>query len=115
MKQKVALVVGDTGLVGTNLVSHLTDLKDWRVLGASRGAARSDSRFEHVSLDLTDVEHCRQALAAYSDVTHVFWTARLKGTTFDTPDSQSATQRMNVEILANLLDALEPIAEDLAH
>jgi nucleoside-diphosphate-sugar epimerase len=115
MKQKVALVVGDTGLVGTSLVAHLADLKDWRVLGVSRGAAQSDSKFEHISLDLTDPEHCRQALAAYPDITHVFWTARLKGTTFDTPDSQSNTQRMNVEILANLMDALEPLAGDLAH
>jgi nucleoside-diphosphate-sugar epimerase len=114
MKQKVALVVGDTGLVGSSLVAHLSSLDDWRVLGASRGTG-SGSTFEHVSLDLTDAAQCRQAVAAHPDVTHVFWTARLKGTTFDTPDSQSNTQRMNVEILANLLDALEAGADELAH
>lgn len=115
MTQKVALVVGDTGLVGTSLVNHLAGLDEWRVLGASRGAASPDSKFEHISLDLTDPAGCCDALAAHTDITHVFWTARLKGTTFDTPDSQSTTQRMNVAILANLLDALEPIAKDLRH
>lgn len=109
MSQKVALVLGASGLVGSNLVKHLVELGTWRVLGASRAKAVAGPAYEHIPLDLMNADQCREVLRRYPDVTHVFIAARLKDAGFET------MEKNNVALTRNLLDAVEAAAPNLKH
>ena len=109
MGQKVALVLGASGLVGSNLIKHLTTLSTWRVLGASRSKAVEGLDYKHVSFDLMKAAQCKDALRKYPDITHVFIAARLKDAGFET------MEKNNVTLIRNLLDAVEEAAPSLQH
>jgi nucleoside-diphosphate-sugar epimerase len=42
MSQKVALVVGSTGIVGLTLANHLAQQSDWTVYGLARRAVAAE-------------------------------------------------------------------------
>jgi nucleoside-diphosphate-sugar epimerase len=109
---RVALVVGDSGLVGSNLVKHLSSTGRWRVIGASRAPDSRDGAAIHLSIDLADPESVSDKLAAHPDITHIFMAARLKGTA---ASGHEKTAAQNAEILRVVLDAVEPVAANLKH
>lgn len=109
MTQKVALVIGVSGLVGSNLATLLASRPDWSVIGVSRKKPELGFLFRHLLFDLLDPASCREALRTCPDVTHVFVASRVKDASFEELEAK------NVEILRNLLDALEPAAPNLAH
>jgi nucleoside-diphosphate-sugar epimerase len=106
MSAKVALVVGARGVIGGNLVEHLRELSDWRVIGLSRRGGEPRDRVRHLSVDLLDR---RDALAGLTDVTHVFYAAYQDRA--DPIELVEPNQRM----LVNVLEAIEPAARGLEH
>lgn len=109
MSRKVALVVGCSGLVGSNLIRHLGEQGEWEIIGISRRQPDVDTKYHHLSFDLLDRDACHKALKDFPGITHVFSTARFKNATFEELESK------NVEILTYLLDTLDHTAPDLRH
>jgi len=109
LKRWQALVVGSSGLVGTRLVQHLRDSGDWDVLTLSRRRPAGEFAENHVALDLRDPAACASNARALAGVTHVFYLSRA------VDDGYQIHIQPNVDMLNNLLDALEPVAPGLAH
>ena len=109
MSEKVALVIGASGMVGGNLASHIAGLSGWRAFGVSRKPPAGPKRFEHISFDLLNVDQCHAALANHPEITHVFVAARTQGATSE------QEERNNIVLLANLVDTLEKTAPKLRH
>ena len=82
---------------------------------AARGAARAPATVRHLPVDLTDAEECRRALGRVSSVTHVLFAAL-----YEKPDLIAGwldpeQMAVNLAMLRNLLDAVEPASPALAH
>jgi NAD(P)-dependent dehydrogenase (short-subunit alcohol dehydrogenase family) len=75
---KVALVVGVSGVTGTPLAEQLLHTRGWKVYGASRRAPELDASalqgaFTHISGSISQTRAAtRNALGKCADVTHVF-------------------------------------------
>jgi nucleoside-diphosphate-sugar epimerase len=109
MPQNCALIVGALGVTGRALVEHLADDPDWSVVALSRRAPDFETSARFLSVDLHDADATRAALAGLAPVTHVFFTAY-------SPDPDIAAEiPINVGMLANLMDAIEPVAKNLQH
>lgn len=104
-----ALVVGATGIIGSNLVGHLAGRADWRVVGLSRRGGRSEGNVRMVAVDLGDADDCRVKLSALTDVTHVFYAGFVAAATW------AAHVPPNLALLRNVIDAVEPVAGGLRH
>jgi nucleoside-diphosphate-sugar epimerase len=109
MSTKVALVVGARGVIGGNLVDHLREQEDWRVIGLSRRGGESTGAIRHMSVDLLDREDTQRRLGGLNDVTHVFYAAYQ-----DRPDPIELVEP-NRRMLVNTLEAIEPVAPGLRH
>ncbi len=105
MSRKCALIAGALGVTGRALVQHLESDPDWTVIGLSRRAPDFDTTAKFIAVDLQDREATARTLAGLTDVTHIFFTAYAPN-----PDI-AAEIPLNVGMLANLLDAAEPVAE----
>ncbi|MDX3434164.1 SDR family oxidoreductase [Streptomyces sp. ME01-18a] len=107
--KKVALVVGAQGVIGRNLVSHLTELGDWEIIGLSRRGGASSGQVRHVAVDLLDVDDCTAKLAELADVTHIFYAAYQERPTW------AELVPPNLAMLAHVVETVEPVAEGLEH
>jgi nucleoside-diphosphate-sugar epimerase len=102
------LIAGASGVVGQAAVEHFASLPGWRTIAVSRRAPMITPGlpFEHVSLDLTDAQACRDAVARMPAATHLVYAAL-----YEKPDlvagwrdaEQMAT---NLAMLQNLLSPL---------
>ncbi|MFJ6651003.1 SDR family oxidoreductase [Streptomyces sp. NPDC091290] len=108
-KKKVALVVGAQGVIGRNLVNHLTELGDWEIIGLSRRGGESSGPVRHVPVDLLDVDDCGAKLAALTDVTHIFYAAYQERPTW------AELVPPNLGMLVNVIETVEPVAKGLEH
>lgn len=109
MASKHALVVGASGLLGTNFCQYMESLGDWEVITLSRKPVGRAAR--HLALDLLDRNACAQAAPALAAVTHVFYLSRVVE-----PDSDYLIKvDPNVDMLKNLIDHLDPVAKRLEH
>ncbi|HCP00671.1 MAG: NAD-dependent dehydratase [Alphaproteobacteria bacterium] len=104
-----ALIAGALGVTGRALLCHLEGLINWDIVALSRRAPDFKSRATFLSVDLNDAADCRAQLAGHSDITHIFYTA------YSPRKTVAAEIPVNVEILANLMDAIEPITSGLEH
>jgi nucleoside-diphosphate-sugar epimerase len=104
-----ALVAGATGVVGRYLLQHLVQSGKWEVVAVSRRKPEVAGRYVHVPVDLSDAESCRSLLGSLRDVTHVFYAAYV-----EPPDARRLST-LNVAMLRNLLDAIEPACPGLEH
>ena len=109
MSQKTALIAGATGVLGRNLLAHLGMNTDWNVIAVSRRPPDAPGRYTHIAIDLLDAQDCRSKAHLLSAVTHVFHAAYV-----ERADS-NAWVNDNTAMLVNLIQALEPAAEDLQH
>jgi nucleoside-diphosphate-sugar epimerase len=107
--EKVALVGGANGVIGGNLIKHLSTLPDWRVVGLSRRGGVSTDRVRYISVDVLDPSDTREKLAALQDVTHVFYAA------YQDRPSWADLVPPNLAMLVNVVDAIEPVALRLQH
>ena len=112
---KNVLVVGAQGVVGRAALDHLTTIPDCAVVGVSRRPPPPGTRAAWVSLDLRDPASCRSALAALPGITHVVYAALHEQASVVAGWTQSDHVRVNLEMLTNLLDALEAEAPGLRH
>lgn len=103
-----ALVVGANGVIGTNLINHLKGLDIWNIIGLSRRGGTDHKGLSYISVDLLDKDDCMAKLGALSNITHIFYTA------YQDRPTWAELVAPNLAMLANVLDAIEPIA-DLRH
>ncbi len=104
--RNTALVVGGAGVIGRNLVGHLSALPDWDVVALSRRSPDFVSRAQFISVDLLDPEQARDRLSGLTGVTHIFYAG------LDGGLAASNTQR-NLALLRNAVDVVEPLAPHL--
>ena len=102
-----ALIVGVSGIAGSNLADRLID-SGWEVHGLSRGRTPVSSKVKPVIADLTSAESVKAALEGI-DVTHVFLTTWARQAT------ESENIRVNGAMVSNVLDALEAGPSKLEH
>lgn len=107
--RKVALVVGANGVIGRNLIDHLSTLTDWDIIGLSRRGGTNTDRVRYVPVDLLDAESSRAALRHLTEVTHIFYAAYQERPTW------AELVPPNLTMLRNVVDAIEPVAPNLAH
>ncbi len=105
---RIALIVGDSGVVGEGLARQLAADGGWEVIGVSRRAA-GPAGLHHLALDLLDRAALSRARDVWPRVTHAFVTAKVAAA-----DPQTETE-LNRRLLENLLDALDLPGARLAH
>ncbi len=108
-ERNTALVVGATGVTGRSTLRHLVDSGRWDVIAVSRRAPDVAGDYRHVPADLLDAGATRSALGANLGVTHVFYSAYVECPTW------SETVAPNVQMLTNVLDAVEVGSPGLTH
>lgn len=108
-KAKTALIAGATGVVGRNLLKHLLQLSDWNIVALSRRTPDIEGDYTHIPVDLLAPDDCREKLGGLQDVTHVFFAAYIERPTW------AETVQPNVDMLRNLMDAVEPASPHLQH
>lgn len=104
------LIAGASGQIGSAVADHLLRCDaDWNPVGLARRPPNG-SPFPVIAVDLTDRADCARQLGALKDVTHVVYAAR-----FNHFGGAPESVETNVAMLANLLDAIEPVAHGLEH
>ena len=109
MSEKKALVIGATGIVGRNLLRHLTSRGGWDVTAVSRRKPDVPGSFRHISVDLLDSQQTKEVLGRPLGITHIFYSAYV-----DRPNAEDLVAP-NVTMLANAMDAIEPHSPQLRH
>ena len=107
--RKHALVVGATGVVGRNMISHLLRDGNWEITAISRRAPDLVGAFNHVSVDLLDADDTNSKLQRIRGITHVFYSAYLER------GSWAEGTAPNNAMFSNLLDALVPAMMEIQH
>jgi len=105
---RVALVIGATGVTGAPLVETLLDSGEWKVYGVARREPRLRAgtplaRFRHLAIDLADRGAVGAAIRDANDVTHVFHSGN------------DGSRPARLAMLANLLDAMDEHAQGFAN
>ena len=98
-KANIALIVGATGLSGSYLGQHLK-AQGWTVVTLSRSAVDLAWSDRHIAVNLEDAAACKVALAAASDVTHLFFC------TWSRQADEAGNVRVNSAMVRNLFDGM---------
>jgi nucleoside-diphosphate-sugar epimerase len=95
---KIALVVGASGIIGNNLAKKLIS-KEWTVFGLARNPTNEIEKLQPVAADLLNTDSLRTAL---TDIfpTHVFITSWMRN------DTEAENIRVNSLMVRNLLNEL---------
>jgi len=96
----IALVVGASGITGSNLAEKLIS-KGWTTYGLARTPKRDIENLQPVAADLMDLENLKAALADISP-THVFLTSWMR------TETEAENIRVNGLMVRNVLEALSP-------
>lgn len=94
----IALVVGATGIAGSNLAEMLI-AKGWTVYGLSRTSKSSIKNLNLLNVDLLDADALNVSLKKVMP-THVFFTTWMRN------DSEAENIRVNSALIKNVLDVL---------
>jgi nucleoside-diphosphate-sugar epimerase len=105
--RKVALVAGANGVIGRNLIEHLTTLGDWSTIGISRRGGQDTADVRYIGVDLLDADSTRAELSGLNDVTHLFYAA------YQDRPTWADLVPPNLAMLVNVVDAIEPVAPGL--
>lgn len=98
--KNIALVVGATGITGSNLANELLS-QGWTTYGISRNTNNNIEGLISLKADLLDVKNLEAALENISP-THVFFTTWMRN------DTEEENIRVNSALIKNLLDVLSP-------
>jgi nucleoside-diphosphate-sugar epimerase len=98
--KNVALVVGASGITGSNLAEKLIS-KGWETFGLARNPQNTIQDLKPVAADLLNPESLKSALADISP-THIFITSWMRN------ETEAENIRVNSLMVRNLLDALSP-------
>jgi nucleoside-diphosphate-sugar epimerase len=115
VKKHRILIAGAGGVVGAAAVAHFASLPDWQVVALSRRPVGLPDGVRHISVDLTDVAACRQAMQQLGNITHLLYAAL-----YEKPDLVAGWRdpeqmAVNEAMLRNLMDALQAGAKGLRH
>lgn len=97
---KIALVVGSSGITGSNLAQELRT-QEWQTYGLARNPHQTLPGLQPVAADLMNPDSLQQALSAINP-THVFFTSWMRN------DTEAENIRVNGTMVRNLLAALSP-------
>ncbi|MFC5406496.1 SDR family oxidoreductase [Cohnella soli] len=106
---KTALVVGANGVIGRNLIDYLMTLPEWNIIGVSRRGGEDVGRLRYVAADLLNEEDTLAKLGGLTTVTHIFYAA------YQDRPTWAELVPPNLAMLVNVVNAIEPIAPNLAH
>ncbi|GAB3227816.1 SDR family oxidoreductase [Hymenobacter seoulensis] len=95
---QIALVVGSSGIIGSNLARELL-FNSWTTYGLARNPGTNISGLQPVAADLLDPASLQTALADIQP-THVFITSWMRN------DTEAENIRVNAGMVRNLLNAL---------
>lgn len=110
MKQEnIALVVGANGVIGSNLISYLESLEDWKIIGLSRRGGKNNTKTTYLSVNLLDAEDCEEKLKGLTAITHIFYAA------YQHEDTWAALVAPNLAMLTNVVTTTEKVATGLVH
>ncbi len=98
--ENIALVVGATGITGSNLAQELIS-NGWKTYGLARNPNSNISGLIPVKADLLDKENLKTALENISP-THIFFTTWMRN------DSEEENIKVNSALVRNLLNVLSP-------
>ena len=98
--KNIALVVGATGITGSNLAEKLVE-KGWTTYGLARNPHTDIAGLKPISADLLDIEDLVTKLQDVSP-THVFFTSWMRN------DTEAENIRVNSAMVRNLLNSLSP-------
>lgn len=98
--EKIALVVGSSGITGSNLARKLIE-KGWITYGLARNPTPEVENLQLISADLLNSESLNTALKNVKP-THIFITSWMR------KDTEAENIRVNSLMVRNLLDALSP-------
>lgn len=115
MAQRTILVAGATGIVGGAALEHFAVQPGWDVLAVSRRPVAARAGVRHLSLDLTDAAACRAAAGHFGGVTDLLYAALFEKPNLVAGWRDRDQMAVNLAMLRNLLDALEPAAPGLRH
>lgn len=104
-----ALVVGANGVIGSNLISHLEATGEWNIIGLSRRGGTHTPTTRYITVDLLDEADCQDKLRSLSHATHIFYAA------YQDRPTWAELVPPNLAMLVNVVEAVEPIANDLQH
>jgi nucleoside-diphosphate-sugar epimerase len=99
-KDTIALVVGATGIAGSNLALKLLE-NGWTVYGLSRNPKNDIEGLRPIAADLLNTESLATALADVAP-THIFFTTWMRN------DTEEENIRVNSAMVRNLLNVLSP-------
>jgi len=108
-KNKVALVVGANGVIGSRLISFLEETNEWQIIGLSRRGGTNTSKTSYLQVDLLDPENCHQQLSSLTHVTHIFYAAYQERPTW------GELVAPNLAMLTNVVNTIERVALQLQH
>lgn len=97
---KIALVVGATGITGSNLAKELLS-QGWTTYGISRNTNNNIEGLISVKADLLNIESLENALEDIAP-THIFFTTWMRN------DTEEENIRVNSALVRNLLHVLSP-------
>lgn len=109
IQTKKTLIAGVTGQIGSSVGEHLARSGGWNPVGLARNPSAS-AAYPVIAVDLTSAKDCLNKLSGHADITHVLYAAR-----FDHFGGELESKDTNVQMLNNLLDAIEPISINLQH
>ncbi|WP_162052233.1 SDR family oxidoreductase [Pontibacter pamirensis] len=98
--EKIALVVGASGITGSNLAQELIS-QGWTTYGLARNPKQDVANLQPVAADLLQPERLQAALATVNP-THVFITSWMR------TETEAENIRVNAAMVRNLLSALSP-------
>ena len=111
MPEKIALIAGVSGAIGSALAKQLAGAPEWTVYGISRRPPTNPlDNVNYLQVDLNDVARCTEVFRALGDVSHVYYCGRA---THAEQVLESAED--NLRLLRNLLDGIEAVAINLEH
>ena len=109
MQNKVAVILGGTGMVGGNMARLLDQREGWETFVISRRPPSFKTRAHHITCDLSSPQDCQKNLTKLTDVTHIFYTGHATGIRWVDKVPQ------DTDLFRNAITAIEPIAPKLEH
>ncbi len=104
-----AVIVGALGVIGRNLMDHLSAQGGWKIVGLSRRAPDFDAPAEFISVDLLDRADAEAKLSGLTDVTDIFYTA------FQARPVWADHGPPNLAMLVNSVEPIAAASPNLSH
>ncbi|PWR25434.1 SDR family oxidoreductase [Zavarzinia aquatilis] len=106
--RRTAIVSGGLGVIGRNLVDHLSESGEWNIIALSRRGADFESKATYVPIDLLDPVSSREVLAQFTDVDCIFHAA------YQERQAPAEQVSANLDLLRNLVTGVAAASPGLS-